>query len=233
MPYINNVADLAREIEQKYHFCVIQRSDFDDIFSFTHQKGRIIPCSGQNCGKSFWIQDCATKYIIGLWSGITYHCDEKSDVLKLVQSLLSDPHRTTPHYSIPNEYKLDSVREFDDYYLVDKDIFLDGRENISKGISIPKTMIFNFFAENNIDFHSDSSGWVSFQYGQCGIFFRLSEEEQVDPNLSLFNIGVEKSCCNDVDEIEYFLSEFPQFLSKSGFSVAGVAGVAWKRKVFE
>ena len=233
MPYINNIADLSREIEQKHHFCVVQIPDFDGIFSFTHQKGRIIPCSGQNCGKSFWIQDCATKYIIGLWSGLTYHCDVKSDVLQLVQSLLSDPRRTTPHYSIPNEYKLDSVREFEDVYLVDKDTSLEETENIVLGIPILKTIIFDFFAESNIDFHCDASGWVSFQYGQSDIFFRLSKEEQTDPNLSLFNIGIEKSNCSDVNEVGDFLSEFPQFLLKNVFSVAGVADVVWKRKVFE
>ena len=233
MPYINNIADLSREIEQKHHFCVVQIPDFDGIFSFTHQKGRIIPCSGQNCGKSFWIQDCATKYIIGLWSGLTCHCDVKNDVLQLVQSLLSDPRRTTPHYFIPDEYKLDSVREFEDVYLVDKDASLEATENISKRIPIPKTMIFDFFVENNIDFYSDASGWVSFQYGQCGIFFRLSEEEQADPNLSLFNIGIERTGCNNVDEVEHFLSEFPQFLLRSGFSVAGVTDIAWKRNVYD
>lgn len=220
---------LAEEIEKRFGFhCV-----FSPVFEnpFAHEIGRVTVHSdfvdGRRCGKSFWIQACGTKYILGLMSGYSYHCDDKEDLLKTVSSLITDPFQKGPHWEIPDLLKTDVVRKFDEYFLLRQQPNAFEKDNngngpyISKAVirdsvfTVPVRSVKEYFTKHHHSFMPDASGWVSFDVEDKRHFFRLSSEALHNESLTLVHIGIETGTTNETLSSP-FLKDFPAFLLESG-----------------
>lgn len=226
---MNQTYQLAEEIKKRFGFHYVFSPTFENPFA--HETGRITVHSdfvdGRRCGKSFWIQACGTKYILGLMSGLSYHCDDKEDLLKAVYSLITDPLQKGPHYKIPDSFKSDAVREFDEYFLLRQQSDAFVKENNGNGpyisrvviqdsdFSVPVPSVKEYFTEHHHSFAPDASGWVSFVAEEKRHFFRLSSETLHDESLTLVHVGIETGMSNETLSSP-FLKGFPGFLLESG-----------------
>ena len=208
--------DLLSEIENKCGFWVAKDSDFmGDIFSFTHCKGRIMPCGRPRGGRSLWIQECGTKYIIGIWLGHTYICTGMDEALHLINSLIA---------SSKNMKKiLDSspATEIDTFYLLSEDIksFVNLDFPLfptdviqEKQVIVHIDVIRDFLSLHQCVYQIGSDGWVTFEYAEDNVMFRLSP--YLGNGLTSVNVGIEVKICGQ--RHCQFLSDFSQYVVEIG-----------------
>ena len=205
---------LLHEVEDKYGFWIAKNVSFQDFF--THTTERFIPCSRPGGGRSLWVIECGTKYLIGIWDGFIYVCDNREKSLQIIASLITGKNRM--------KAMLDSgpAKEIEIYYLLSESMDLIGRSDFQvfpstmirdKQIILPVDIILDFFVQSRSEYSIDESNWITFEYAEDNILFRLSPHSK--NGMTSVHIGITTKL-QETKKHAQFMTDFSRHIVDCG-----------------
>ena len=142
--------NLQREIEDNYGFWICKNDQ--SLNNFSYCRGHFMPCSRRAGGRSIWVQECDTKYIIGLWGGYVYVCSNRDDALQVICSLISGEKRMT------DILETSPAKEIDIHYLLSEEVqsietFVSSNMLYDKQILLPINDVKDFLLQSQCQWH--------------------------------------------------------------------------------
>jgi len=204
--------NLQREIKDKYGFWICKDDQYQN--NFTYCRGNFMPCSRRAGGRSICVQECDTKYMIGLWIGHTYVCSNRDDALQVIYLLISGEKRMTDILEVI------PAKGIDIHYLLSEEVpsietLVSTNMMHDKQILLPFDAVKDFLLQSQCEYHMDKGNWITFEYAGDNILFRLSPHFK--DGMTLVNIGIETEFHKEMKHSK-FLIDFPEYITSSGFT---------------